>query len=71
MSQTCLPERACVPIRRKTLLVTRFLTSATIALASQVQQQVLQDGGQVLIVEQLLISPLAECLTGVVPKQHL
>lgn len=48
-----------------------LLTGATIALAPQVQQQVLQDGRQVLIVQELLISPLAEGLAGVVPKQHL
>lgn len=35
------------------------------------QQKVLEDGGQVLVVKQLLLSPLAKSLSRVVPKQNL
>lgn len=47
------------------------LTSSAVAFFPKVEQQILKNGGYVLVIQQLLFSPFAESLPGVVPKQHL
>ena len=47
------------------------LTGTTVALPPEVQQEVLEDGRQVLVVQKLPLSPFAKGLPGIIPKQNL